>query len=173
MSNLNGLATLYVGEVYTLNCTAGYNKSDGFNYHGNGGATPYEFVFEYNSHSYGNGDGAGINNGSTCHEGMTVLRVGAVCYNCDGPLIVDVNGCYSVNYDCTGYNSTKTTDSPTRAGFFFNDSAPLGKAGKTYLINCNGGGKDTYAISSDGIAVIYVRNFKGKNIHSNAVLNYV
>jgi hypothetical protein len=165
----NGVAAQKVGKVYNVESLAYDNNYDGFNYHGTMVTNPYEFVYEYYVEALDNGkNGVGNNNGSTAHEGMSVLRIGTLAYRSDGPNIADVNGCYSILYNCVGHTSTKLTDSPTKAGLFFNNSSGV-KPGKVLLFNCGGGGKGTYSLSSDGLIEIHARRFKGKNIYPNTL----
>lgn len=167
--NGNGLACINVGEVYSFNCTAAYNRRDGFNYHGNNVANPYEFVFEYNCYGYENGWGLeGNNNATTAHDGLTIVRVGSVGYDCDGPILADVSGCTVVCIDCDMHDSLRGT-SITKAAYYFSSSGGF-NLGDVYLINCGGGGVDTYSVAGDNTQKIYVKNFKGNNIHPNISL---
>lgn len=167
----NALYCKNMKRAYLFDCTASQCNKDGFNYHGMGGVTPYESVFEYNCHAYDTGrDMSGINNATTCHDGMTVLRVNCVGYNTSGPVLADVNGCFSYNLDCCMYDSTRDAGS-TKSAFYF-DNLQASKNGKAYLINCQGGGIDTFGISSDGLIDVYVKNFAGNKI-SNTILNYL
>ncbi|MGX7377289.1 phage baseplate upper protein [Carnobacterium maltaromaticum] len=160
---LNGMASNKVGVSLLFGCLAAYNGTDGFNYHGNLTPNPYETAFEFECLSYKNGRlKQGTNNATTAHDGMSILRIGCIGYECHGPILADVNGCLSVNYNCVMYDSTKATNA-TRAGFYFDNAAAL-KAGKAYLIDCSGGGTSTYSLNSDKTIPIYLRKFRGRNI---------
>ena len=163
-ATMNGFDMDDVGECYLFNSYASHVGYDGFNYHGSGD----EFVFEYNCYSHDNGWIIGYSgNATTAHDGMTILRVGCVGHDTQGPVLADVNGCYSLNYDCTMYNSLREYAS-NKAAFYFDDvNATV--PGKAYLFDCGGGGEDTFSINSDG-ADITVRNFKGNQIPSSLPL---
>lgn len=168
----NGFSFVDVSEVYSFNCSTSYNKMDGFNYH----VTVPEkecFAFEYYDSSYENGasNTEGNSNVSTAHDGMKILRIGTVGFNCNGPLIADVNGCISVNYDVMVSNSL-TSNAATRAAFYF-DEAGTTKQGKAYLFNCTGGGLNTWGINSDKNVEIYVRKFNGTNIPEDQELIFI
>lgn len=175
----NGMATVGVGKVLSFNCVASYNGSDGFNYKAGYIAAPYEFAFEYNCMAYGNGalalDGAGKNNASTAHEGMTIVRAHTVGYDCDGPIIADVNGCDSYLINCNAYDSAivgASAVTPTKAAFWFDKTLGL-KDGSAYLLNCGGGGIDTFSINSDGLIPISLHNFAGNNIPATNPISYL
>ncbi|OCS82284.1 hypothetical protein [Caryophanon tenue] len=158
-----------LGAYYAFGCTATKAGYDGFNLHGRGGANPYEFGFEYDCHSYGNGTlKSGTNNAFTAHDGASILRVNSVGYDCYGPVCADVNGCDVLMYDCTMYDSTRPAAN-TKAAFYF-DAASAQREGKAVLINCAGGGVDTYSINSDGNIPIFVKNFKGNNMNETLKL---
>jgi hypothetical protein len=167
----NGLSTLGVGKSYLFNCIAHSNYLDGFNYHAQSiDVGNVEFMSEYYCKSYNNGDGSLNNvNGTTAHDGYTTLRIGCVGYNSYGPICADVNSCFSVLFDCVMYNSLRTPG-PDKAAYDFSSVDGV-KEGKAYLINCQGGGTDTYSISADANLPVYIRNFKGKNVYSTTDLH--
>lgn len=169
---LNGMASNRIGVSLLFGCLAAHNGTDGFNYHGNLSSNPYETAFEFECIGYRNGRlKQGTNNATTAHDGMSILRVGCVGYECHGPILADVNGCLSVNYNCIMFDSTKATNA-TRAGFYFDNAAAV-KEGKAYLINCSGGGKDTYSLNSDHTIPINLRQFRGRNIpEGNKIFGY-
>lgn len=166
-ARFNGLSVEGVGECFSFNVQSMFNGYDGFNYHGDGS----ELVIELNCYAAFNGDvHGGTGNATSAHDGMSVFRAGVVGHDCWGPVLADVNGCYSVNYDCTMYNSLRSPKE-TKAAFYFDDSGAV-SPGKTYLIDCGGGGNDTFSINSDG-AEVNVRNFKGDNIPEALELNII
>lgn len=174
-AGLNGLATKFVGRTFAFNSICAMNGADGFNYHAQQSPTNRYFVFEWNCVGFGNGVyqpvGAGKNNATTAHDGMAVLRINSEGYECDGPILADVNGCISVNYNCVMYDSTRT-NYDTKAGFYF-DNAGAQQPGYAYVIDCSGGGKETYSLSSDKNIEIKVSNLKGFNILPNQNLKPV
>jgi hypothetical protein len=162
------------GKAFMFECEAFSNGTDGFNYHGTFPmvTNPSEFIFEYDCYGYDNGRVTnGTSNCTTAHEGMTTLRVMSVGHNTRGPVLADVNGCYTVAIDCIMYDSTRSAGD-TKAAFYFDEAAAV-KSGKAYLINCGGGGVDTFTVNSDGNVDIYVKNLKGNSIPSGLVLNTI
>ncbi len=102
----NGLATLRVRNVYVFNDVAAYAQGDRFNYHYENLAVRERrncFVLEYNCTAYDLAldiPGLGSNNASLIHESANILSIGTVGYWNTGTTILDVNGCYSILYDC-------------------------------------------------------------------------
>jgi len=172
-SNMNGFSTNGIKDIKLFNCRAFNIRRDGFNYHNtqqvNGGGT----VFEYNCHAENTGVDPDTtnNNISSAHEGIHIIRVHTTGQRSKGPLIADVNGCYSLNIDCfvsdTGIESLVLQNS----AFYFDDkpgtyaSDPNGKA---WLINCGGGSSTEWGINADESfktgGKIFIDNFKGTNI---------
>lgn len=165
----NGLDANYT-KTYLKNCTASYNGLDGFNYHDNlslGGNQA--FALEIDCQGYGNGTRrTGTNNGSTAHDGMKIIRVGCLYYDCYGPIIADVNGSYSFNINCVAAKSGLSGGN-TSANFYFDDAAAT-SSGESWLVNCSGYDSD-YDVSSDGTAKINVRGLDSSMaINSNTVI---
>lgn len=178
----NVLTVKGIKYTWCFNSLAAYGGKDGFNYHTylpeSGGNT---FVFEYKCVSFDNGLASvnSTNNATTCHDGIRILRVGCIGYNVKGPVLADVNGCYSINYDCVMYDSKINTGYSTKVAYYFDDApssliaAPNGKA---YLINCQGGGDVNYSISGDTSfknGKINVLNFIGQKFPSDLVFSYI
>ena len=168
-ASFNGFASQGVGTVYHFDSHAIGNGADGFNYHGVGD----EFIFEYNIYSKENGDETqGSANATTGHDGMALLRINSIGEFCYGPLLADVGGCYSIAIDCRMYDSLLTSGLATKAAFYFSDtgaSAP----GKAILINCDGGGEDTFTIYAPTTNPVKVVNLGGNNIRMNSNVEFV
>lgn len=166
----NGFGTVGVNYTYLFDCISHKNKSDGFNYHCFGiYPENNEFVFEYHCKGYNNGDATtGTSNATTAHDGLNVLRIGSVGRDSYGPILADVNGCYSVNIDCDMSDSLKAAGD-TKSGYYF-DNASAVKQGKAVLINCKGGGTNTYSINSDKTIPILLRRFTGRNVPAGNLL---
>lgn len=165
----NGLATLKVNRVYSFNCLSFSHNADGFNYHSTLEQGPDELIFEYNCKAYNCGlNGLGINNATTAHEGVNVLRVNCVGYDCNGPVLADVNGCWSLNYNCIMYNSTRDSGS-TKTGFWF-DSVSSARNHKAWLIDC--AGDSEYSLNGDETGDYFIRKFKGNKIPAH-ILNKI
>lgn len=160
----NALSIEGIKDVYSFNVIAAYAQLDGFNYHYTNIAEANKrdcLAVEYNCKAYNLGlefQGAGSNNASTSHEGASILRVGTVGYRNTGATIIDVNGCYSVLYDCNA--SQPMLDGikgKGRAYSFTTESS--GREGKTYLINCGATEADT-SLVIDTTHKAYIQNFK-------------
>lgn len=147
--------------VYNRDCTAAYNNRDGFNYHDNI-SSPQSTAIESGCHSYANGLSlSGTDNGSTAHEGMKVIRANCLHYNCYGPVVVDVNGCYSFNVNVKGALANRPAGITT-ANFYFDSQLGI-KTGKAWLVGCSGYDSQ-YDISSDGSVDIFLRGWDGSPI---------
>ena len=168
-SSTNGISTNVIRDIKSFNCRVFNIPRDGFNYHNtiSSGGT----VFEYNCYAENVGldsNQTGNNNISTGHEGVHILRVGTKGRSSQGPMIADVNGCYSANIDVSVYD-TGLTNMSTRlnSAFYFDDTSAV-KPGKSWLVNCSGGGLTEFAINGDNSFraenKIYVDNFIGYNI---------
>ena len=180
----NGFKFNNLKSVWMFNCLAKDIDSDAFNYHAteNDLSKP-SFVFEYNCVAINAGVenlASGTSNATTAHDEMHILRVGSIGQNTRGPVLADVNGCYSINYDCTMNNSLLTGTGYTNSAFCFNDS-PWSKnpnpTGKAVLVNCSGGDSETYGINCDESfkeeGKITIDNFKGKNIPNDIQFSVV
>lgn len=171
----NAYTFLNIKYSWLFNCIANSAFRDGFNYHNTTANKGVDsFIFEYNCISYDNGliDTNANNNAFTAHDGLNILRINCIGFNTGGPILADVNGCYSVNYDCVMYDSARPVSGDTKSAFWFDDETPV-RHGKTWLINCSGGGVDTYGINSDGINEVYIKNFIGRNIPSGQLITFL
>lgn len=128
--------------TYFINCIGGYSKADIFNHH-----------FAYSSEEkilssvtvllnclateagFYDTEHA-IDNLYTAHEGMNVLRLNCNGMNARGPALADVNGCRSVNIDCTIANMSYEA-SPVTSLFNFNNVSAAHN-GLITLHNCYG-----------------------------------
>ena len=172
---MNGLQIENIKHSWLFNCAAIGTMRDGFNYHNYLGYGNYSFAFEFNCVAYNNGIrdiNNNNNNSTTAHDGYNILRIGCIGFNTKGPVLADVNGCYSINYDCTMYDSNLTGTPEVKSAYWFDDAGVTGKTGKSYLINCSGGGKETKGINTDGTAKVNIHNFKGNNVITS-LLNYL
>ena len=139
----NAISANHFYYTYFVNCVGGYAKNDVFNYHFGYMADPTNaLVVEVNCIGKEGGYYYGMSGTSdqisTCHDGANVLRCNTHGYNSDGSLIADVNGCYSVNLDCTVLN-TGYDDAPGKvyAPYRFDNSSAT-RNGKTVMQNCYG-----------------------------------
>jgi len=133
----NALAITNIKNTYLFDCKAAYSKMDGFNYHFTSiaaGSRRNCLVVEFNCVAYDNGltsSGVG-NNGSSCHEGINIIRFNTNCGNTTGPVIADVNGCYSILVDCNAKDSVTSNS----VYYFDGNTPPSGVVGKMIMHNC-------------------------------------
>lgn len=135
----DALAFQGVYKTYLINCVASYGNKDGFNYHT---TSTESLAVEVNCKAYGSGVNkvpsgnttTHSNNGSTAHDGMKVARFGCTYYNCQGPIVADVNDCYSINVGVRAYNCA-AGNTGIKASFYFDDAN-----GKSLVVDCDGGG---------------------------------
>ena len=172
----NGLFYNNVKSIWQFNCGVTDTSSDGFNYHSSiDGKT---FVLEYNCFSQNNGleNSTGNQNATTAHDGIHILRIGSVGTLSKGPVLADVNGCYSIIIDTTMQQSTREPYI-TKASYFFDDSPSphdTNPNGKVLLINSSGGSAETYGINcgeSFKENKITIDNFNGLNIPNDINFN--
>ena len=97
----NSVSTNTSGTVILENCRVHSAVFDGFNYHSsatNGAGK----IIEINCESYNVGINGGSNQGSTVHDGCSILRIGGRYGGSDNQSIADVNvGTKSWNVGCT------------------------------------------------------------------------
>ena len=89
------------------------------------------------------------NNGSTSHNGLTIMRFGCSYWDCEGAIIADVHNCKTLNVECVAKNVLPTiTSTNYNAIFMMHDnrnasSSGINKAYRTdthtnYIICCGG-----------------------------------
>lgn len=171
-SDGNGIEAYNVKHSWLFDCISKNSFRDGFNYH-NTIDGKNSFVFEYNCVAYDNGlrSPNGNNNATTAHDGINILRINSKGWNTKGPVLADIQGCYSINYDCTMYDCALLGGDTATAFFFSNDG--VAQKGKHYLINCSGGGYKTYAINTYDDAIINVKNFVGQNFPKPEIIKFI
>lgn len=162
---VNAISVVSVKNTYHFNTIAAYGGEDGFNYHYEAVPTAQKrscLAIEYNCASYENGKFSSTNtsNCTTSHDSANILRIGTIGYSSKGPICADVNGCYSVMIDCHMRDSLASIASQ-KAAYQFNQDGTTG--GKAVLINCDGGGDDTYSVNSNDNLDITLQSFRGFN----------
>lgn len=178
-SSANGFSTDGIKDIKLFNCKVFNVIRDGFNYHNTREVNGKGTVFEYECYAENTGvdTSTSNNNISTAHEGIHILRVGTKGRSSRGPLIADVNGCYSVNIDVEVYDTRVANLYAQNTAFWFDDTpsdyAP-NPDGKAWLINCAGGSRTEWGINCGATFKapnkIYVDNFRGTNIPDDVVL---
>ena len=178
-TSLNGISTDGIKDIKLFNCMVFNTIRDGFNYHNTKEINVKSTVFEYGCYAENVGlDTTSDNNNiSTAHEGINIVRVGTKGRKSRGPLIADVNGCYSLNIDVSVYDTGLSSSSSQNAAFHFNDTTGIyspTSSGKAWLLNCSGGNTKEWGINSDSsfkqIDKIYIDNFSGSNLPDDIVL---
>ena len=150
----NDNALSVVGSDSILqNCRAMYATRDGFNYHHNNGiknkAIEIDCIGAYNGR-----DGADQNNGSTMHDGGTIIRVGGEYHHNHGPNVIDVNdGGKSYNVGVHAHHST-AVGNVSNVDFRVRDE---GGGSEMYLVNCVSH-DSYYSTSVEGQAVLHKEN---------------
>ena len=158
-SGYNGIAVTGGNNIILQNCTAKENSYDGLNYHvGIDQSLP--LVTEINCVGVENGEDKGTagvksNNGSTTHDGLTIIRVNGVYGRNDGGNVADVNtNTKSWNLGCYAFESYQGKD------FQISSGATM------WLDNCVGYGSENSINVGDTNATIYTRsgNYQNKLI---------
>lgn len=104
-SGLNGFNVEGRCFTYSKNCIAASNLADGFNYHNWSGSPPPVSV-EIDCVGRNNGfNTGGTNNGSTTHDGGTIIRVNGKYFENQNRNIHDVNDAYSWNLGSVVFGS--------------------------------------------------------------------
>ena len=147
-------------DSYLVNCVASFNRFDGFNYHtyfigGGGGQTYTPNAFELNCTSnkngwYNAGETPDYNdNGSTMHDGGSVLRLNCSASQSQGPNFVDVgNDTSSYNVNCNASTSLAASNS--------RNYEVQGVGAKMYLIKCKSDGLRTFDLLTDSQGTFYI-----------------
>lgn len=97
------------------NCEAASATDDGFGYHAKG-AEPT--AIEINCHGHHNGVEGGTDNGSTMHDGGSIIRVNGEYHHNLGPNVADVHATTaSWNLGCKAYKSAAQTQDTQHSDF--------------------------------------------------------
>lgn len=153
----NGFSSIGV-DTYMYMCKAYGSNRDGFNYHGVnlGTDTEPDYVvsqnLEVNCIGAYNGKEDGSENGTTIHDGCSIIRLNGVYYNNAGDNVGDIGTGTSVNVNCFAYNSTGT--SYYKGGF----GIPSSRGMTMTLINCTALGNEIDIDKRDSKNTINVVN---------------
>lgn len=145
--------SIFGSDSILQSCRAMYGERDGFNYHHYNGfknkAIEIDCIGAYNGR-----DGADQNNGSTMHDGGTIIRIGGEYHHNHGPNVIDVNdGSKSYNVGVHAHHSTADRDVPN-ADFRIRDE---GGGSEMHLVNCVSH-DSKYSTSVEGQAVLHKDN---------------
>lgn len=132
-TNANTVTVQGANTVFA-NCVAAQSYLDGFNYHSLNGVLcqSIEIGCTGRDNGWGGGD---ANNGSTTHDGQTIVRVGGQYLRNDGPNVVDVDsGTTSWNVGVFAAGSTAATGAQQNTNYMSQASG----AGGQWLVACSG-----------------------------------
>lgn len=165
----NGLTIRGNTISYLEKCRAGKNFLDGFNYHKASTYNPIPIEYRCIGVKNGENNTTSINNGSTTHEEVKILRVGCIYFDNEGPNVHDVNSALSWNVDCVAYDSAAVT--PTSKSNFALGAAAA-ETCEMWLDGCTTHGEGTTFGAEDrtGLDGINVRNTFLGNIEPGTTL---
>ena len=160
----NGFST-YGAITYLQNCVAARNYDDGFNYHLDGAFLPY--AVEINCTGRDNGSAADIDNGSSIHDGGSIVRLMGDYARNVGRNVHDVtSGTTSWNLGCYAHDSTSAVnDCNWAVGTGGADTA------KMWLDTCRSSGSAT-DIEIAATASAYIHQFAGGGVYSGTPIAY-
>jgi hypothetical protein len=131
--------------VVSQNCEAFHGTADGFNYHIYNGVIPK--AIEINCRGYSNGGGTSSDNGSSAHDGSSIIRVNGQYFGNVHSNVADVHaGTQSWNLGCAAYTSGVEDD------FTFLTDTPA-----AWLDSCAGFGS-RYGLTVGATATVKVRD---------------
>lgn len=110
MYRAGGFTARGTNEAFLQDCVAARNENDGFNYHSYTYTTPavtiIPKVIEVNCVGRHDGVTGDNDNGSTIHDGGSILRLNGVYFENVGPNVADVdNGTQAWNLGCVAFKS--------------------------------------------------------------------
>jgi hypothetical protein len=146
VSGGNGLYNNNLVETYVNNCFSYHVWGDGYNYHTFDGTAIKAKVVEIDCFSFESGryNTTDINNGSSIHDGGSIIRLNGSYGLNKGPILTDVNtGTLSLNIGVLGYGSLSST---SNAVFYASDST-------MWLYDCVADGVTTFR--QGGTAILY------------------
>lgn len=167
----DGLAVVATagGKTVLNECIAANNGKDGFNYHASGVDTAIKLLaIEINCQAYNSGKykfATGnttqhSNNGSTAHDGYSIYRFGGHYFDCEGPVLADVDGCLSHNFDVK-VGSPLPTTTGGKTAFSGYDGTNLPYAPKSVkFISCDFYGKYNFSVDLSGTSELKIQNTK-------------
>ena len=159
----NGIS-LYGVSGFFQNCECAFAAKDGFNYHKNNsseypagpntGTVANGLEIDCIGHDcgYGETSASPSDNGSTMHNGGTIVRINGMYYGNMGGNVADTSsGTVSYNYNCYCFDSTAPVDT-NRADFWADKYAVM------HLYGCRATGDSQYNLYAGANAEITVQN---------------
>lgn len=175
-SSANGLGTFDIKVVVTEQCSGAYCFNDIFNFHSfnlnsNKGKDTTCYEDRARGHDAGytgfnwNLTASGSDNGSTCHDGISMLRAGSRFWRIKDCAVVDVGGCDSVNFGVTAPVNLTGASSYYPASITYEALSGEGLRRRMVLIGCAGfNGASDYSlrtVNGSGDARIEVQYWRG------------
>lgn len=160
----NGLYLNGAYRVHSFDCVVSHPTLDCYNYHTtnlNSVATEVNCIgYGAGKYKLTTGQPTHSNNGSTAHDGMNVFRTGSRYYECEGPIVADVNNCYSISIGVEASGILDSTTATVKPAFSYDNADSTNPERPKYVIECKGYGKNVdYGVS--GTDETYVANFSG------------
>jgi hypothetical protein len=136
-------------EFILQNCRGKYGERDGLNYHISNGILSNGIEIDCIG-AYNGRDGGDSNNGSTMHDGGSILRINGEYHHNHGPNVIDVNpGTKSLNIGVHAHHSTASA-AMSNANFRTRDA-------DMWIVNCVSH-DSAYSTSIEGAATMNKEN---------------
>ena len=164
-SLVNGAVYLEGCNSIMQSCEAAIGTDDGFCYHAKTNAIPK--AIEINCEGHHNGVDGGTDNGSTIHDGGSIIRVNGKYHNNRGPNVHDVHAStQSWNIGCKSYKSDSGTQDNANSDFVVSaDDSTM------WLDSCSAYGS-TYSLLANSTGKVYEHNnaFVTKKVTENCAI---
>lgn len=138
---------------YLMDCEAAKGEQDGFNYHQTGGYSP-NFV-EIDCIGRDNGSVDDNDNGSTCHDGGTGIRINGQYFRNKGPNVIDIND--NAHCWCVGVEAYDSLASATVNKVNFSTYGDTTAKSNFYMYDCYSHGSSTYDLKMDIYGHIFIK----------------
>lgn len=164
--------TITGGNSYLVECEVYNAYLDGFNYHKNTTENTIPCAVEINCKAYNIGNSTNHScNGSTIHDGGSIIRIGGEYHGCHGGNIADTGAneqvcSYSLNLGVYSHGSTQSNPEYTA----FNSSF-WARYTKMWLYECKAS-SSTYNITSISYSTVYTTGMNSDKIFSSTP-NYI
>lgn len=139
------------GNTYLVNCLAAQAFRDGFNYHFQNGVLCTSVEINCTGRNNGYDTTSSNNNGSTTHDGNTIVRVNGMYNNNNGPNVCDVNGSKSWLVSCEAHHAVP------------NGSGNIWIEGNMWCDSCNAHDSTYDLVTNISGSTMYIRNYRSKD----------